>query len=1003
MKKGFLYKAVALMACLMCSIGAVAQEAYSVFTYSDSTLTFYYDDLRAARTGSTYSLNTGNTEPEWRIIKEQVSTVVFDTTFVDARPTTTYCWFGGMYALDSISGIKYLKTDSVTNMHSMFGGCFQLASLDLSGFNTAKVTTMVSMFYNCVLLTSLDLSSFNTENVRDLGYMFSNCRALTSLDLSSFNTSNVTRMEGMFEDCYSLTSIELSTTFNTAKVTNMEHMFENCHALTSLDLRSFNTANVTDMARMFSDCNSLTSIELSTTFNTANVTNMEAMFWGCNSLASLDLSGFNTSNVTNMITMFSGCSSLSALDLSAFNTSNVIDIHGMFGNCKLLKTLDLSGFNTEKVKYMGWMFSGCNHLKTIYAGNGWSTDSVASSEYMFYGCTSLVGEQGTVYDESHIDAAYAHIDGGPSNPGYLSIKREAYAVHDTDTTLVFYYDDMRSTHTSASYLLNTGLTIPGWSDAAVSITKVVFDSTFVAARPTTTYSWFSRMNQLDTISGISYLNTDSVTDMRRMFSGCESLKALDLSGFNTSNVTNMWDMFGNCKSLTSIELSGFNTSNVTNMARMFSGCNSLEALNLSGFNTSNVTDMSGMFANCGNLTSLDLNSFTTEKVKYMGWMFSGCDKLTSLDLSAFNSDNVTEVEYMFQGCKHLVSLDLSSFNTKNVTDMEAMFNGCNHLKTIYAGNGWSTDAVTKSENMFSGCTNLVGGQGTAYDENYVDVEYAHIDGGPNNPGYLTWKDVYVPLRGDVNGDGEVNIADVNCLTDVILGGPDIYEGRTDVNEDGEVTIADINALIDIILGSSVPTPTPDHDYVDLGLPSGTLWATCNVGADIPEQYGDYFAWGETELKDVYDCNTYKWSDGGMLTKYCTQSTYGTVDDKTELETEDDAAYVNWGPSWRIPSQKQLEELNEQCTWTWTTRNGVKGQLATGPNGNKLFIPTAGFRMDDALSDAGTDGRYWSRTLYPTPTTTAFNFFVNSAGVGWGYHIGNRYYGYSVRAVRVSEN
>ena len=127
----------------------------------------------------------------------------------------------------------------------------------------------------------------------------------------------------------------------------------------------------------------------------------------------------------------------------------------------------------------------------------------------------------------------------------------------------------------------------------------------------------------------------------------------------------------------------------------------------------------------------------------------------------------------------------------------------------------------------------------------------------------------------------------------------------------------------------------NHDYVDLGLPSGTLWATCNVGANSPEEYGDYFAWGETETKDNYDCDTYKWGTAAYdtifngwyletLTKYNTDSGYGTVDNKTTLTLADDAARANWGGKWRMPTDAEWEELMNSCTWTWTTLNGVKG-------------------------------------------------------------------------------
>ncbi len=200
----------------------------------------------------------------------------------------------------------------------------------------------------------------------------------------------------------------------------------------------------------------------------------------------------------------------------------------------------------------------------------------------------------------------------------------------------------------------------------------------------------------------------------------------------------------------------------------------------------------------------------------------------------------------------------------------------------------------------------------------------------------------------------------------------------------------------------------DHEWVDLGLPSGTLWATCNVGADNPEDYGDYFAWGETTPKDVYNWSTYKWCNGTYktLTKYCTRSDYGTVDKKTELDPEDDAAYVNWGSSWRMPTLDQQTELLTKCTWTWTTHNGVNGRQVTGPNGNSLFFPAVGYRFDSSLDGAGRYGSYWSRALYssyPGYPGYAIMYSVgfDSEDVSWSYS--DRYYGSTVRAVRVPQN
>ena len=198
-----------------------------------------------------------------------------------------------------------------------------------------------------------------------------------------------------------------------------------------------------------------------------------------------------------------------------------------------------------------------------------------------------------------------------------------------------------------------------------------------------------------------------------------------------------------------------------------------------------------------------------------------------------------------------------------------------------------------------------------------------------------------------------------------------------------------------------------HAYVDLGLPSGTLWATCNIGASKPEDYGDYFAWGETtgynSGKTDFDVDTYKYCNGSLhsMTKYCTSSSYGTVDNKTELELADDAAYVNWGSQWRMPSYEQLTELRTECTWTWTTRNGVYGYEVKGTNGNSIFLPAAGRREDTWLYHPGSYGDYWSRTLETSDPSGACSLFFSLYDLN--VDSDTRYFGQSVRPVRASEN
>ena len=682
--KLLLLRFAVLMAAMMCALGAAAAEAYANYTPSNTTLTFYYDNLRSSRTGTTYDLNEGSNDVGWDTdgTNANVTRVVFDPSFADARPTTTYDWFFNMQNLESMTGMSYL--------------------------NTSEVTNMSWMFYNCNKLTSLDLSSFNTSKVENMRSMFVRCTSLKSIDLSRFNTSKVTNMYNLFFYCTDLANIYVGSGWSTDAVTNSEQMFYHCTKLVGGQGTTYSSSNPQDKTYAHIDGGTsnpgyfTAATEAYACYTPSNTT---LTFYYDNSRSSrsgttYDLNtgsndaGWDTdgtkSDVTRVVfdPSFADARPTSTFDwfymmnnlesitgLRYLNTSEVTNMGHMFNSCYKLTSLDLSTFNTSRVTAMNCMFHDCRNLQTIYVGTGWSTAAVTYSDNMFYKCSSLVGGKGTTYNYSHVDAAYAHIDGGPSNPGYFTDRNvvpEAYACYTpSNTTLTFYYDNQRSSRTGTTYDLNTGNNDTEWeSDGTnVNVTKVVFNSSFASARPTTTYAWFYGMRKLESITGISYLNTSEVT--------------------------------------------------------------------------------------------------------IMTWMFSESTKLTTIDLSGFN--------------------------TAKVTNMQGMFSCCNKLTTIYAGSGWTTNAATSYSNMFFNCTSLVGGQGTTWNSsNPTDKTYAHIDGGPSNPGYFTAKNA--GLRGDVNGDGQVKIDDVTALINLLLSG-NISAPAADCNLDGKVAIGDVTALINYLLSS----------------------------------------------------------------------------------------------------------------------------------------------------------------------------------------------------------
>lgn len=405
--------------------------------------------------------------------------------------------------------LSNFNTEETELMLYMFTDCSNLKSINLSSFNTKKLLSMFAMFRNCSSLTELDVSGFNTENVIDMAYVFRYCSSLKNLDLSHFKTQEVTQMAGMFEGCSALESLDLSS-FNTENVSLMFDMFMECSSLKTLDVSNFNTSNVVNMERMFDCCSSLEKLDLSS-FNTEKVTSMFYLFRYCTSLKRLDISNFNTSNVTNMWSMFEACSSLESLDLSNFNTENVTTMYGMFSYCHL-KELDLSSFNTSKVTNMDRLLFMSMALETLYVGEGWNTDNVEEGE-PFYGCEKLVGEKGTKWSEHHIGVDYAHVDGGPENPGYLSDKSHLIddSVSINKYKLIYIVDGIvyKSYEMECGALITAenaptreGYTFSGWSEIPETMPAhdVKVNGTFIINKYLVTYMYGEQVLRTDSIA-----------------------------------------------------------------------------------------------------------------------------------------------------------------------------------------------------------------------------------------------------------------------------------------------------------------------------------------------------------------------------------------------------------------------------------------------------------------------------------------------------------------------
>ncbi len=601
----------------------------------------------------------------------------------------------------------------------------------------------------------------------DCSELFKDFSYCTSIDLNSVNTSNVTNMRSMFENCVRLTSLNISS-WNTANVTDMSDMFMGCEILTSLDISSWNTANVISMSFMFMDCSHLTSLDI-TGWDTGNVESMDHMFTNCLSLTSLDLSGWNITRVNQMDLMFAYCNQLTSLDLSGWDTHMVYNMFGMFEGCSSLKSVNLSGWVGRWT--MNKMFQNCNQLTTIYTTTSWYTGNVDYSSGMFSGCTKLVGGMGTTYDENHTDKEYARIDHGAEQPGYFTGVFKLILPEDVTTSATpvctigdsIYYaagTPVTLTYTGnvpegyvPKYSVN-GTDIEGntfqmpLDDATVTVELQELRYTYDSATGTLALlrGEFNKDNKwgddvpASAVTSVTATSEVSFTgDCSQLFYNFESCESMDLNHVNTSAMTSACEMFMQCEALTTLNISSWNTSAVTNMTGMFFYCSSMKSFDISGWNTASVTSMESMFSFCDSLTSLNLSGWNMGNVTNMSEMFYYCSSMTSFDISGWNTTNVTNMSGMFENCTGLTSLDLSGWDTGNVTSMYAMFRGCSYLTTIYVGADWSTEKVTRSGFMFDGCTSLVGGMGTTYDMYHTNKEYAHIDGGLANPGYLSAK------------------------------------------------------------------------------------------------------------------------------------------------------------------------------------------------------------------------------------------------------------------------
>ena len=517
-----------------------------------------------------------------------------------------------------------------------------------------------------------------------------------------------------------------------------------------------NCTSITSTAFWFSEFMHLEYIGGLEYLNTSNVTDMEEMFFGCKELQELNVSNFRTGSVTNMSSMFNTCTALRNIDVTNFNTSSVTNMSSMFFYCFGLEELDLTSFQTRNVTDMTMMFGFCPALTTIYVNEeNWNTVYVSASNDMFQECQKLVGGMGTAWSSDHVGLDYAHIDFGPNNPGYLTARNGGGSGEEAQywmelQSMLQYADELygRARDNSnvepwmleeLSMMIERGSNMYDEHTAEEEEVRHMIEE----------LNWIcweieEAMNREPEPSGEAEpyaVLSDNNTVLTFYYDNEKSARGGMYIGDVIDRTQYGWNDYRESITTVVFEASMANCTSIISTNDWFYACTNLTTIiGIENLRTDNVINMNGMFEACSSLTSLDLSHFNTTNVTSMGLMFSGCSNLTSLNLSSFNTTNTTSLYAMFSYCSALTSIDLSSFNTSRVRDMREMFHWCESLRTIYVSNEWSTASLELSDYIFNLCKQLVGGQGTPWSEEHaLDGEYARIDEGPNNPGYLTDK------------------------------------------------------------------------------------------------------------------------------------------------------------------------------------------------------------------------------------------------------------------------
>ena len=628
---------------------AVEDRDDAYFTTDVNTLYAYYGKYKSGA----WLLSQANSS-----YKESVQKIVIDPSFSNYTPTNFSNMFAYYYNVLTIEGLENLNLSSVTSMESLFSGDNSLTTLDLSSFDTKNVVNMVSMFSSCSSLKTIYVGSkWSTASVTESNSMFYNCTAIVGGKGTKFNSEKIdatyARVDGEASAQGYFTSV------NPYAVSEGGTLTFYYNANKPADAMDFSTGYFPWMWN-----STITKVKIDDSFKNYKPTSCAKLFYGLMYLTEIE-------------------------GLENLNTEDVTDMSNMFYLCLNLKTLDLSGFDTRKVTNFGQMFSICTRLTTIYTGNNFVVGRSTLTTEMFSVCSSILGSQGTVYDNDIQDGTYAKIDGGETAKGYFSAKGvtppevESIAIKTLPKTTYSLTEALSSIDgvVSVKFSGRSAQDI----DLGICTISSSYDSTTVGSYTVTA-----------TYRGKSTTYTVAVEDRD--------------DAYFTTDVNTLYAYYGKYKSGAWL-LSQANSSYKESVQKIVID---------PSFSNYTPTNFSNMFAYYYNVLTIE-------------------------GLENLNLSSVTSMESLFSGDNSLTTLDLSSFDTKNVVNMVSMFSSCSSLKTIYVGSKWSTASVTESNSMFYNCTAIVGGKGTKFNSEKTDATFARVDGGTSAQGYFSTTEPIIPV------------------------------------------------------------------------------------------------------------------------------------------------------------------------------------------------------------------------------------------------------------------